>query len=559
MVTKDIEYFSNVNLKGNEMIEARVENVSALPTASEGRIVYLTADAEPNKAGFYYGTVDSWIRVTIKSETDAIITDVKALKEAIGSGDGSGTIIARIVALETSVNGDGANEPGLIAKVGTLESTLTTLKDTTVPGIKTTAESALKKAEANATAIGADDSAGTVKGRIKTLETTMVAEQTNIDKLQETVGDASKGLVKDVATLKTQVGTEATEGVEATGLYKKVADNTALINTKVTAVDGYGLSKNDFTDAYKTKLDGVAAGAQVNVLEAVKVKTPESGEYSALAIADKAVSLDLSGYALKSQITSAVNWKGTVATTSALPTSDRKVGDMWHVDEKSAEYIWNGTTWEEVGSIVDLTGYYTKTETDGKITSAVSTAKTELNAAIALKANDAELATVAKSGKYSDLIGTPVVDTVLNGTSTNAIANKPVYDALAGKVNKLASPPVTQDTVFTKVTINAEGQVTAGATLEADDIPALTHEKITDFATASIAAGKVKFLNVNMTVSTEWQDVGATAITEYPSAITAFDSDGKVIGVALRYNSTSQRVQYCVNTAVSGVTVVVSL
>ena len=557
MVTKDIEYFSNVNLKGNEMIEARVENVSALPTASEGRIVYLTADAEPNKAGFYYGTVDSWIRVTIKSETDAIITDVKGLQDAIGSTEGSGTIIARIVALETSVNGNGPNAPGLIAKVGTLESTLTTLKDTTVPGIQTTADSALSKAEANAAAIGADDSAGTVKGRIKTLETTMVAEQTNIDKLQETVGDASKGLVKDVATLETKVGTEAAEGVEATGLYKKVADNTALINTKVTAVDGFGLSKNDFTDAYKTKLDGVATGAQVNVLEAVKVKTTESGEYSALAITDKAVSLDLSGYALKSQITSAVNWKGTVATTSALPTSDRKVGDMWHVDEKSAEYIWNGTAWEEVGSIVNLTGYYTKTETDGKISSAVSTAKTELNAAIALKANDADLKTVAKTGSYNDLTDKPVVDTVLNGTSTNAIANKPVYDALAGKVDKLGSKPSAG--TFTKVTINAEGQVTAGADLEADDIPALTHEKITDFATASIVAGKVKFTNVNMTVSTEWQDVGATAITEYPSAITAFDSDGKVIGVALRYNSTSQRVQYCVNTAVSGVTVVVSL
>lgn len=557
MVTKDIEYFSNVNLKGNEMIEARVENVPALPAASAGRIVYLTADVEPNKAGFYYGTADSWIRVTIKSETDAIITDIKALKDAIGSGDGSGTIIARIVALETSVKGDGADEPGLIAKVGTLESTLTTLQTTTVPAIKTTAESALSKAEANATAIGADDSADTVRGRIKTLETTMVAEQANIDALQETVGDASKGLVNKVATLETKVGAEATESTEATGLYKKVADNTTAITTKVDKVEGYGLSKNDFTDAYKTKLDGVATGAQVNVLEAVKVKTSESGDYSALAIADKAVSLDLSGYALKSQITSAVNWRGTVATTSALPTSDRKVGDMWHVDEKSAEYIWNGTTWEEVGSIVDLTGYYTKTETDGAISSAVSTAKGELTIEIDKKANDKDLATVARTGAYSDLNGTPEVDTVLNGTSTNAIANKPVYDALAGKVDKLESKP--SEGTYTKVTINTEGQVTVGATIEAGDIPALTSTKITDFKTASIAAGKVVFTKVNMTVSTEWQDVGATAITEYPSAITAFDSDGKVIGVALRYDSTSDRVQYCVNTAVSGVTVVVSL
>lgn len=52
---------------------------------------------------------------------------------------------------------------------------------------------------------------------------------------------------------------------------------------KVDKVDGYGLSKNDFTDALKTKVDGIAEGAQVNVIETVKV----NGE--ALEVTDKAV------------------------------------------------------------------------------------------------------------------------------------------------------------------------------------------------------------------------------------------------------------------------------
>ena len=38
-----------------------------------------------------------------------------------------------------------------------------------------------------------------------------------------------------------------------------------LLNTKVNKQEGKGLSTNDFTDAYKTKLDGIAAGAEVNV------------------------------------------------------------------------------------------------------------------------------------------------------------------------------------------------------------------------------------------------------------------------------------------------------
>ena len=43
-----------------------------------------------------------------------------------------------------------------------------------------------------------------------------------------------------------------------------------LANTKVDKVDGKGLSTNDFTSAEKTKLAGIEAGAQVNVLEGIQ-------------------------------------------------------------------------------------------------------------------------------------------------------------------------------------------------------------------------------------------------------------------------------------------------
>lgn len=45
---------------------------------------------------------------------------------------------------------------------------------------------------------------------------------------------------------------------------------TALGN-KVDKVSGKGLSTNDFTNTLKNKLDGIAAGAQVNVIEGVNV------------------------------------------------------------------------------------------------------------------------------------------------------------------------------------------------------------------------------------------------------------------------------------------------
>lgn len=55
---------------------------------------------------------------------------------------------------------------------------------------------------------------------------------------------------------------------------------------------------------------------------------------------------------------------------------------------------------------------------------------------------------------------------------------------LSGKVDKLVTKPTAGE--YTKVTINAEGQVTAGTTLAASDIPNLTLAKITD-VTASAA------------------------------------------------------------------------
>ena len=61
---------------------------------------------------------------------------------------------------------------------------------------------------------------------------------------------------------------------------------------------GKGLSTNDYTNADKTKLNGVATGAQANKIETVKVNgkalTPDSS---------KAVNVDLTAYAISADVT----------------------------------------------------------------------------------------------------------------------------------------------------------------------------------------------------------------------------------------------------------------
>lgn len=68
------------------------------------------------------------------------------------------------------------------------------------------------------------------------------------------------------------------------------------LSEKVDKVEGYGLSQNDFTNALKTKLEGIANGAQVNVIEDIKVNN------QSLTPTNKVVNIDLTPYALASEM-----------------------------------------------------------------------------------------------------------------------------------------------------------------------------------------------------------------------------------------------------------------
>lgn len=63
---------------------------------------------------------------------------------------------------------------------------------------------------------------------------------------------------------KAQVGLGNADNTSDANKPVSTAQQNAL-NTKVDKVSGYALSKNDFTDALLAKLNGIAAGAQVNV------------------------------------------------------------------------------------------------------------------------------------------------------------------------------------------------------------------------------------------------------------------------------------------------------
>lgn len=143
------------------------------------------------------------------------------------------------------------------------------------------------------------------------------------------------------------------------GAAVKKADITALgIPAQDTTYDlATGSANGLMSSAHYTKVEGIQNGAQVNVLEKVSVNG------SALAISSKGVNIDLSNYALKSDIASAVEYKGSVDSYSKLPASPG-TGDMYNVVQADATHgidagtnvVWNGSAWDPMAPMVTFNG-----------------------------------------------------------------------------------------------------------------------------------------------------------------------------------------------------------
>lgn len=537
----DKEFYVNLNLEGNEIKNVKVENVTTLPTGAAGRIVYLvadTGDAGAIKKGYYYHDGESWKLLVNKSEFEDVNTRLGVVEEMIGAGAGeegnTSSIANKITALEEWKNSAAVT----IASNTSAASEAKTAADKA----QTTADNAATTASSNSTAI---TGLGT---RLTTAEGKITNAEDAIKKLQDDVGGDNSGINGDIAALKDAVGTKGTSVTDSTGIQKDIFSIKADLEAKVDQVAGKGLSTEDFTTAEKTKLGAIAENAQVNVLEGVQVKKRD-GSTSDLAVSGKKVVVDLSEYALKSDAVAALEWMGSVATKDALNSiASKKKGDMYHVEADGGEYVWNGSAWEAVGSIVDLSTYAKSAEVTTEINTAVSTAKTELTTEIGKKANSADLKTVATSGKYTDLTDTPVTDDAVKADSSNAVQSKAVKAELDKKVDKLAGAVTAGD--YAMVHVEANGLVSQGKALTADKVPDLTSEKITDFATKVEELTRISIDSVAMKPSENWTPLDTAAIPKRPAAITAYKG-GEVVGVAFRYNESSDKVEYKVNVDVT--------
>ncbi len=138
-----------------------------------------------------------------------------------------------------------------------------------------------------------------------------------------------------------------------TATNKTVTQHTADISTLQTAL--------------KTKANLVNGKVSVNELPiATSLGNPNNGTIPSTFAVSKAIS---------DKIVGLLNWQGVKDTTDEIKDiALAKKGDVWHSNEDGSEWVCtediftaDHSVWEELGTPIDLSGYYTKNEVDKKV------------------------------------------------------------------------------------------------------------------------------------------------------------------------------------------------
>ena len=95
--------------------------------------------------------------------------------------------------------------------------------------------------------------------------------------------------------------------------------------------------------------------------------------------------------AINDKIVGLLNWQGVKDTTDEIKAiAPAKKGDVWHSNEDGSEWVCtedistvNDSAWTELGTPIDLGGYYTKNEVDKKVKPLADSIGTDSDAASA--------------------------------------------------------------------------------------------------------------------------------------------------------------------------------
>lgn len=178
-------------------------------------------------------------------------------------------------------------------------------------------------------------------------------------------------------------------------------------------IDQISTNTSDISDL-STRIEGIYTS--MSVVSELLSQINKDMNFLSHNKADKATTL--AGYGIvdaytideiNGKLSSAMTYKGSVATVDDLPTNPDpptpgeeppvKVGDVYNVQADNHNYVWNGTGWDDLGGGADLSNYYTKSETDSSFLKKTDAASTYAkpsdikNATLTLQLNEESVGT----------------------------------------------------------------------------------------------------------------------------------------------------------------------
>lgn len=355
----------------------------------------------------------------------------------------------------------------------------------------------IKKAQA---AVASDKSAAaTSEANAKTSATNAKASETNAAGSAAAAANSAKGAstsatnAANSATSSANSATAAANSAKAASTSEANAKSsqtaaatsaTNSANSASAAATSATAAKNSQTAA-ASSASAAASSASTAASSASTAATHETNAKTALASCQNIQSQVNSGL---QALTSAVKYRGSVASYSALPKTGLSTGDMYNVRAAGGtdangtaikagdNLVYNGSGWDDQSGTVDLSGYYTKTEMAGAVMSttvsndtitfihkdATKTTAKVTNVAHATNAtNDANGNPIA--GTYLPLSGGTLTGDVFgvtppNGDNSTKIATTAFVNAKAGNYLPLSGGTMTGDNA--KITMsNGESYV----------------------------------------------------------------------------------------------------
>lgn len=248
-----------------------------------------------------------------------------------------------------------------------------------------------------------------------------------------------------------------------------------------------------------------------------------------------------------------------IQNLSSAPTTNLYAGRFYFNTTDNTLYVYDGTQWLDA-----LTQGTTYTEGAG-----IDIASNTISIDLATGANAGNVTLTTTNGlsasapsastSTAGLIEIATDTEVSTGTDTSrAVTPK----QLAGKVNKLSTAPTSG--TYTKVTINSDGLVTTGASLQASDIPSLTVSKLSDItATASelnimdgvtVTASDINSVTSKIGLTDLSIDSGSTNYLAYDNTTGKFSAKvDTTVGTTSTNLVTSGAVQTAIGNAIANV------